>query len=647
MIIPVLNALWKALMLIATAQSMHFVGSANCEYVFLKSSGPDANDSRNLQVIVAGALCGATAMVIFIGMFLIRRRDRDMQRRSKKVMLSCAMFCPGGRLLVTPGGVLPSREITDKFNHRTFDEDFDVSHPVFQWIFRVSRNWAGVMDLIPKMRSHLGAQRDGDDENDDSHIASSQSSAIYDAETYRDYEVIFRERFCVAAASIAASMHLPMNKLGVIYDRIIETGTLSSDEKTSKRGLLSRRNSIADVEAALRQSLFGKGQLMVLTRKLTNEEVRKLENVGYKFALVEQVGRNLAHAMQIPQRSLDAQFTRLRRYADDLELAEKSGTWLSLFAMIPKPNRKGFDVAVKKDCQDQLPDFPLLTGKPTSWQVAILEQFDGNRVSQIASLLNDPNGKYGVCLGDEARHFVNAFHQAMLGLMVNLPKEWTNEARFWSKQLAAHYSHSENEGSTKATTIYAFTVMGDMHAHVASESAICRIPRTFFETKHRCYPGSPDHALLTKEIHAMFSPIFARKIAKERPTGRLGKFSVVVGGSNPAMRNSNSAGKTSSNSRQSMMEHRTNEPLYELVSQSKGDTKRYENNNLGGILVDSKTMVKTDSKDATPHENADATKFLGSIVAVSIVKPERTFVDELVGITRARFLPGSTRSNSY
>lgn len=624
-----------------STQTMHFVGSTNCRYIYVKSAGPNANTSRNTQVIVAGALCGATALVILIGMILIRRHDHVTQRRSQKVMLACAMFCPEGKVLVTPGGILPSREITDKFNHRTFDEDFDIAHPVFQWIFRVSRNWSGVMDLIPKMKSHLGAHRDGG--NDESRLTSSQSSALYDAETYRDYEVIFRERFCLASAAIASSIHLPMDKLGVIYDKIIETGTLPSEEKTRRR-IFRRNEKIVDVEAALKQSLFGKGQLMLLTRMLTNEEARKLENVGFKFAAVEYVGRNIAHAMQIPQRTLDTQFTRLRRYVDDLEKGEKSGTYLSCFAMVPKPNGKGFDVAVKKDSQDQLPDVALLPTQPTQWQIAILEQLDGLRVSQIASMMDDPNGKLGFCLNDEARRFVDKFHQAMLSLMLSLPKEWTSEARFWSKQLSPHYSQSST------TILYAFTVMGNMHAHLACDSTISRVPRTFFETRHRCYPGSPDHALLSKEIHAMFAPIFARKIAKERQYGRLGKLSNAMRGSNSAMNKlpgTGSGGRASPSSRQSMVERRTDEPRYELVEQPKGEQKRYENNNLGGILVDSKTMVKTDSKVVTPHDSTEPMKQLGSIVAVSIVKPEKTFVDELVGITRARFMPASTRSNSY
>lgn len=626
---------------------MHFVGSTNCQYVFKKSAGPNANDSRNLQVIVAAALCGTTALLILLGLILIRRKDRMTQRRSQKVMLSCALFCPEGRLLVTPEGILPAREITDKFNHRTFDEDFDTAHPVFQWIFRVTRNWGAVIDLIPKMKSHLGGHRDGG--NEDSRLTSSQSSAIYDAETYRDYEVIFRERFCVAAASIASSIHLPLSRLGVLYDRIIETGTLTPEDKTGAKALvaIARRKSKDDVEAALRSSVFGKGQLMLLTRRLTDDETRKLQNVGFKFAYVEHVGRNIAHAMQIPQRSLDAHFTILRRYVDDLGVAEKPGTWLSFFSMIPKPNRKGFDVAVKKDSPDQILDVPLLPGQPKQWQAAILEQLDGLRVQQIELLIDDPNGKLGDHLDDDAHQFIETFHQAMLSLMLPLPKEWTSEARFWSKQLSAHYCHPPND-ATATTTLYAFTVMGDMHALLTDESTISRVPRTFFETRHRCYPGSPDHALLSKEIHAMFAPIFARKIAKTRHTGPMGKLSIAINGSNSAIRkltNSGSTKPTGSTSRQSAD---LQEEPSQVVELPKSDSKKYENNNLGGILVDSKTMVKTDSKDVTPHDSVEPPKHMGSMVAVSILKAERTFVDELVGITRARFLPGSAgRAGSY
>ncbi len=99
---------------------MHFVASTHCEYRFKHYSDPRAVHSRNIQIIVAGALCIAAGLAVVGFLVLSYLRDRLRMKRSTKVMLNCAMFAPNGLLLVTPQGMLPAQEITDKYHHRTF-----------------------------------------------------------------------------------------------------------------------------------------------------------------------------------------------------------------------------------------------------------------------------------------------------------------------------------------------------------------------------------------------------------------------------------------------------------------------------------------------------------------------------------------------
>ncbi|KXT07021.1 hypothetical protein AC578_7125 [Pseudocercospora eumusae] len=642
-----ISAWWKRVMCAAAlaggVSAMHFTASTSCQYEFRSvNSGKDI-DSRDTQVIVAGVLCATAAFMVLGVLVITRTRYRILRNRSQKVMLACAMFDPKGRVLVTTDGVLPSREITDKYVHRTFDEDFDTTHPVFQWIYRVTFHWAGVSELIPKMKSHLAAERESTCE--ESRPTSSQSSVMYDAETYTNYALIFKERFCVAASSLAASMHLPVKQLGVLYDKVVETGTLKVEAKDHKRNSSLEERSMAEVEAALRLNLFGKGQLMFITKQLTEDETNNSLNAGFKFANVQHVGRTIAQAMQIPQSILDAHMNGLKRYNENLMSMDKPGTYLTFFAMIPKPNGKGFDIAVRKDCQDQLPDQPLLTGKPFQWQALFLEKLDGFLVKQCVDFCD--NRTIGVPRQPHVQQFAVMVKQAIVTLTQQFPAEWRNQARFWARPLSAHYSHRLQNRST-ITTLYAFTVIGDMHASIEASEAVSRIPRTFFEARHRCYAGSPDHAILTKDIHAAFGPLFSRKISKPKKYRRHGKLSVALASNPMTHLRKHSTGAQISSSRESIDHIDEHSSMHELVdkpmhpSDSSRGSEKQQRNDWGGILVNSETVIKTDSKTEFSNDDKDGLAVpYGLKVAVGTAKPETTFVDELVTITKERFLPAS------
>lgn len=74
------------------------------------------------------------------------------------------------------------------------------------------------------------------------------------------------------------------------------------------------------------------------------------------------------------------------------------------------------------------------------------------------------------------------------------------------------------------------------------------------------------------------------------------------------------------------------------------DRPRTRTGNWGGILVNSETVVKTDSKNEfSQDEKFEGTRDMGIRTAVGTAKPETTFVDELVTVTKGRFLPASSR----
>lgn len=62
----------------------------------------------------------------------------------------------------------------------------------------------------------------------------------------------------------------------------------------------------------------------------------------------------------------------------------------------------------------------------------------------------------------------------------------------------------------------------------------------------------------------------------------------------------------------------------------------HEREDWGGILVNSETVVKTDSKSEYSSDSRGLE--MGVNVAVSTTKQEDTFVDELMAVTRQRFM---------
>ncbi|TKA27206.1 hypothetical protein B0A50_04543 [Salinomyces thailandicus] len=532
-----ISSWWKrllcAMFLAGGVCAMHFTASTGCIYRLQSYNGPHGIDSRNTQVAVAGALCGAAAAIIVGVLIFARYRTRVLKTRSQKVMLACAMFDPNGRILVTTEGVMPAREITDKYQHRTFSEDFDTSHPVFQWIFRVTRNWTGVTDLIPRMKSHLAALRQ--DSESDSRPTSSASSANYDPETYSDYSIIFRERFCSAAASLAGAMHIAVEHTGVLYDEVIETGTLKPEDRVNRATL--QVDKLNEVESGQSLNLFGKGQLMFLTRQLSHEDADKLLNAGFKFGSVQQVGRNIAETMQIPLPALELHLGGLKRYLRTLSTPEKPGTWLSFFGLIPRPNSKGFDVGVKQANQDQLPDVPLIPGEPQQWQAEFLQRMDGMTTRSCMAFLENKNRSH-LHRSSQEHNFASQVLAIVAELGHQVPPDWFRAARP-SKSRVQRPDASRNSSIGHSD-------------------------------------GSSMHELVDRPHMAS-----------------------------------------------------------EVVNSKAADSER--DNIWGGILVNSETVVKSDS--TSDYSNEVKHLGLGVRVAVGTAKQEDTFVEELMEATRTRFMP--------
>ncbi|KAI6854615.1 hypothetical protein KC323_g8702 [Hortaea werneckii] len=629
-----ISSWWKrllcAMLLAGGVCAMHFTASAGCIYTLRNYDGPHAIQSRNTQAAVAGAFGGVAAATLLGVIIFTRYRAQMLKTRSQKIMLACAMLDPGGRLLVTTEGVLPSREITDKYHHQMPSDEFDTAHPVFQWAFRVTRNWESVVELLPRMKSHI--LTGGGEDNFKPRPPSFSSSINFDSETYKDYSINFRERFCVAAQTLAAAMHVPVGQIGVLYDKILHTGTLEPEDRAKQK--TEQVNKTDDVETGRSPQLFAKGQLMLIVKKLAPDETNKLLNAGFKFGKIQHVGHKIAEAMQIPLSALETHLEGVQHFLETHDKSEKSGTWLSLFCLIPSPNQKGFDVGVKRSLQEQLPDVQLLPRDPQPWQAEFLQRMDGLRTTSCLAVLEGRS--FTEQRTSKEQEYAKSVLRAMVELRQQVPGDWFRKARFLGRPVFAHYPNQS--GQIVESWVYAFCAIADMHISLETSDNISRTPLTFFGTRQRCYAGSPDHELFAREIRQEFGPFIDSETTRKDTDWRCRSLPPRIG------RVLSKTKLWPAGSRTSSIENSEDSSVHELVVKSPQISKSFRANatdpgaKCGGILVNSETVVKSHSRSR--YDNTELQRLRPGMEAViSVAKREDTFVDELMKATCSRFRP--------
>ncbi|KAF2707040.1 hypothetical protein K504DRAFT_470294 [Pleomassaria siparia CBS 279.74] len=514
-----INNIWRrfgiACVLAVAVSGMHWTAAAGTSYQ-LRGYHYGSSQARNVNLIIAVCMCLGACSVCFALGFLKQRHQRKLKDRAQQVVLAVATFDKEGRILVTQSGLLPCQTITRQFNQRTFDEDFSTSHPVFQWLFRVSRNWGGVTDMIPAMREYLLATG-----NYHSHPVMRSSShsgpTPGPADISPSYSATFRQLFCVAAHDIARSLDTRLQDLGSLYDDVLTTGTLLT--KTMWKDAHGMKNILAsdvtvspgDMESGTANPiLFGKGQLLVLTRKVATEESNRLQNAGYRFAQLDKISDPLAHSMQISQDDLFRLVGRLQAYCDREPWVPTQGTYLASFLLQPSPSR-GLDVIVPKNSPDCLPTVKFASDELGSRQLRLLSYFEGLTVEDCISRITQ---LYGTSTEDDV--WLGKFRYRIHELLEKVKEPALRRATFSSQQLdITHGIHGQHE--TSSATVFAFCGIKEVYNQSLKSKDMRYVPLSFFQCYQRTYSGCPDHAIFAQKNHREFSTVFS-SLKSESPT---------------------------------------------------------------------------------------------------------------------------------
>ncbi|KAI9688438.1 MAG: hypothetical protein M1822_001387 [Bathelium mastoideum] len=618
------SRLLTAIFLAIAVSGMHWVASVGVVYRLKVAQARNAGGARNVNLIIAVAISALTFFTCIGIVWFAHLRKRRLAARAQQVILACAMFDSEGRLMVTQEGLLPTKKITNKFNQRSFGDEFNVAHPAFHWVYRVTYNWSGVVDLIPRMRRNLRYHSDG---LKDARPSSSHAST-WEHEGQLDYSLLFRESFCVAAADLAQEIQVPVWDLGVLYDDIMTTGTISPDGRPR---LTLKNNSRPDLELGVPMT-FGKGQLLFVVRQVSKVEVPRLISAGYRFAAMSQVGEIIARSMQVPTYELASHIDRLRGHCSSTTI-DNGSKYLVCYALRSKATQKGFDILVPRAIPCQLPKVELPLHQLQPWQQEIFARLEGKSVRECLQWLNG-KASQGATAVEEEEDFKDVLYDRIAALTQAVGEPWFYQAVFCSRPFTARFTGLSNDSSGQVT-IYAFCIIPDVHnSSLKPLSDMVYTPLSFFKTRQRIFKDSPDHSALARQIHHEFAPMFHQSeqedvTRSEATRAQTKRFRKSFRFGKPASTNNV---KPDNSSERELVQAPSATMIQDEVSSSPSNAKNFP---FGGILVSSDMTVDTDKDDSTMEMRK-----LGITALISAEKTEKeppTYVDHLYNVTSSRF----------
>ncbi|KAK8086164.1 FAD dependent oxidoreductase-domain-containing protein [Apiospora phragmitis] len=514
---------WKrgicAVLLAGAVSGMHWCASTGTEYRLVRLSSGTSPLSRNTTVIVVICLSVGASLTLAATAIWTAHVMRKTATKAQQIILAAAIFDRAGRILVTPDGLLPSEKVTDTYIERRHDDVFNVANPLFHWMFRVSRNWSGVSSVIDNMADHLADlprnRRDGRVRLIDE-----------DGQLVDNYDVVFRELFCLAAKGLADKTREQLANVGILWDEILPTGALaprpaSPIAKDRPRSETAREKSMEDAaekgEGWRSGHEYSRGSLMFLVRRLDkSRDVERLEAAGYRFADVNQISHIISSNMQIKAQNVDSKLMDMAAFAEEKTMMEP-GVHMGFFGVQARVGG-GFDIVVRRGARNLLPTVQMSEEPLESWQLDLIRQLDGLRVTAICSNLKESK-RVSPALSLFASKIAKSVE--ILRALVKSPifDEATLTARVVQVPCRAPFGSS----SANNCTMISLRVVIPIHINILSPHYDL-MPLSFFKVQQLVYKDSPQHIDFARSIHRELAPIVnARNPQAALPSSRRNK----------------------------------------------------------------------------------------------------------------------------
>ncbi|KAI1260856.1 FAD dependent oxidoreductase-domain-containing protein [Xylariaceae sp. FL1019] len=501
------NSWWKrlasAILLAGAVSGMHWCAATGTNYRLIKLNENNSS-SRNIIVIIVTVLSFMAALVVAGVVIHGTTVARSNASKARQVVLAAAVFDRNGRLLVNPDGLLPSEKITDTYIEKTPSDAFNIENPLFQWMFQASRNWSDINGMISGMTSHLASL---------SLNGRGRSVRLIreNGQLVENYDVVFRELFCLAAASLANKLKDQLMNVGILWDEILPTGTTMTrvyyrEEPTDDA--CERGDS-----ASIRALDSGWGSLMFLVRRLEgSQDVEKLEAAGYRFAEIHQVSGIIRAGMQIKIPNLNQTFMNMARYAKQDTMLEPN-VHLGFFGIRARVGGHGFDVLVERGAHNLLPNAKMPLERLEPWHLDFLRQYDGLTMPAVQQSLLEMAKRQQ----SKETTFASVLFEAIDALRTNINDRVFQDATLSCRTVQVPCQPRPGSEAAEECTMIALHLLVPIH-YTMSSPGYEFVPLTFFKIHQTAYQNSPHNAAFTQHLHRELAPIVqGPHLAPQRP----------------------------------------------------------------------------------------------------------------------------------
>nr|XP_036585779.1 mhyt domain signaling [Colletotrichum truncatum]KAF6795970.1 mhyt domain signaling [Colletotrichum truncatum] len=525
------NSWWKraacSVVLAGAVSGMHWCAATGTEYQLVRLNIGSNELSRNTTVIVVICLSIGACFVMGGTAIYTARIMRRYASKAQQVVLAAAVFDKHGRILVNPDGLIPTEKITDTFLEKNASDNFSISHPLFLWMFQASRNWSGISTLIGGMANHLAhLPRQGRDRDSRAGIQLINEHG----ELIDNYDAIFRELFCVAAAGLAEKMKEHLTSVGLLWDEILPTGAggerpgrevnriqevdtvLNSDGTIRKLEIAATTDDFAEKGISRRKPHeFGRGSLMFLVRRVqTDRDIERLEAAGYRFAELRQVSNIIGSSMQIKSPDLESKLRNMAAYADDNNQLEP-GVHMSFFGIRARVGGYGFDVLVRRGARNLLPSVQMPIDRIQPWHGDLLRQLNHLTTlgvsRRLASLSN---------LSTREMLFASQLTDGIDALRTWVDDPVFDEAILTSTVVTLPQNQAAGEGSpSQPTSLITFRLVIPIHV-IVSSSRCEFVPLNFFKVHQLVGRDASRHLAFTQSVHRELAPVI-QSVPLEKP----------------------------------------------------------------------------------------------------------------------------------
>ncbi|RDA85022.1 hypothetical protein CP532_4592 [Ophiocordyceps camponoti-leonardi (nom. inval.)] len=496
---------WKrlgcAMVLAGAVSGMHWCAAVGTSYKLLRTHNLQNGMSRQETLIMVICLSIAAGVAMTTSSIYSGWVRRDYASKSQQVVLAAAVFDDKGRIMVNQEGFVPTEVVTDTFIAKTHNESFDTSHPLFQWMYRASRNWNSIAPLTEKMETHI-SQLSHDKYNNRIGLKLIAEDGLL----VPFYDQMICELFSLAALALARKTKEDLAQVGTLWDEIFVTGNVvvkSASGQLRKKSPGSKDKSLlgdlAEKGLVPIPPQYGRGCLMFLVRHLNGRrDMDKLEAAGYRFAEMHHVITNISSSMQIKTPDFA---DRLRT----MSMASNHGSplppWVhvGIFAIRARLDRSGFDVLVRKDARNSLPTGSLPLRRLEPWHQNLLCRLQGQTPSEIIQSLYAFGHQ-----GSREAQFGSYIRGAIRRLQDLIGEEYFANATLMAHIVQVPCSSAEDSYRLSTCSLVSFRAVLPIHA--TAPNAECEfVPLSFFQTQQMVYKGSAHHVEFSHKVHRELS----------------------------------------------------------------------------------------------------------------------------------------------